>query len=164
MALNNPRDLFLFELCTTYDAENKIGQMRAQAIEQAHDQNLVEELRKEQAMGERKIRNLEGCFQALGVSREDIPCLAIDGMLAEFRQFIQQNPSPDVLDMYIVGAANKAASLMSATYQCLMDKATLMGQTQCAQLLQTNMVQVDEAKGCLERIGHEISERTLAPA
>jgi ferritin-like metal-binding protein YciE len=164
MALNNPTDLFLYELSATYDAENKITQMRGQIAGQVRDESLSQELRNEQAKGQQKIENLDGCFQAMGASRQDVPCLAVDGMAAEFQQFMRQEPSPEVLDMFTVGGELKISNFQSATYKGLVDKATLMGQTECAQFLQTNLVQVDEAAGCFERLGHEISQRALAPA
>lgn len=164
MAINSPTDLFLYELSVTYDAENKINQMRGEAAGMVRNENLAQELRNEQSKGQQKIANLDSCFQALGASRQDIPCLTVDGMRAEFQQFANQQPSPDVLDMCVVGKELKTSSMMSGTYQGLVDKATLMGQTSCAQFLQSNLVQVDEAKGRVQRLGHDISQQALAPA
>ncbi|MCW2904350.1 MAG: hypothetical protein JWO67_6615 [Streptosporangiaceae bacterium] len=164
MAINNPTDLFLYELCATYDAENKITQMRGELAGQIRDESLSQELRNEQAKGQQKISNLDACFQAMGATRQDVPCLAVDGMIAEFNQFIRQEPSPEALDMFTVGKELKISSFQGATYKGLVDKSTLMGQTQCAQHLQTNLVQVDEAAGRFERLGHDISQRALAPA
>jgi ferritin-like metal-binding protein YciE len=164
VALNNPTDLFLYELSATHDADSKITRMRGEIAGMVRDESLSQQLRNEQAKGEQKIRNLDACFQALGASRQDVPCLAVDGMVAEFQQFMRQEPSPEVIDMFTVGSELKISSFQSATYKGLVDKATLMGQTQCAQFLQTNLVQVDEAAGCFERLGHDISQRSLAPA
>lgn len=162
MALNNPADLFLYELSSTYDAETKINQMRGEIAGQVRDETVAQEFRKEQEKGQLKISNLDACFQALGTTRQEIPCLPVDGMRAEFQRLIGQQPSPQVLEMYAVGSELKVASFMSATYKGLVDKAMLMGQTQCAQLLQTNMVQVDETAGRFERLSHDISQRVLA--
>jgi ferritin-like metal-binding protein YciE len=164
MALNNPTDLFLYELSATYDAENKITQMRGEIAGQVRDETLAQELRNQQAKGQQKVANLDACFQAMGASRQDVPCLAVDGMRAEFQQFMGQQPSPEVLDMCTVGKELKISSFQSATYKGLVDKATLMGQPQCAPLLQTNLVLVDEAAGRFARLGHDISQRALAPA
>ncbi|MHA6793501.1 YciE/YciF ferroxidase family protein [Pseudonocardia bannensis] len=161
MALSNPADLFLYELSACYDAENKDTRMKGQIAGQIREGTLAQELRNEQTKGQQKIKNLDACFQALGASRQDVPCLAVDGMQSEFQQFMEQQPAPEVFEMYTVGAALKLAAFQSASYKGLVDKAMLMGQTQCAQLLQTNLVQVDESAGHFERLGHEVSQQTL---
>jgi hypothetical protein len=43
----------------------------------------------------------------------------------------------------------------------MVDKAVLMAEAQCAQILQTNLVQEENA-ATLERISHELSERVMA--
>jgi ferritin-like metal-binding protein YciE len=164
VALNNPADLFMYELSAIYDAETKDTQMKGEIAGQIREGALAQDLRNEQTKGQQKIKNLDGCFQALGAPRQDVPCLAVDGMRAEFQQFMGQQPSPEVLEMYTVGASLKFAAFQSASYQGLVDKAMLMGQNQCAQLLQTNMVQVDESAGHFERLSHEISSKTLVGA
>jgi hypothetical protein len=39
-----------------------------------------------------------------------------------------------------------------------------MNQTQCAQILQTNLVMKEESAGHFERISHEMSQRVLTAA
>jgi ferritin-like metal-binding protein YciE len=64
--------------------------------------------------------------------------------------------------MFVLGCAMKVEHYEIATYRGLVDKAMLMGETECAQTLQTNLVQEEEAAGKLERISHDMSQRMLA--
>jgi ferritin-like metal-binding protein YciE len=164
MAINTPADLFLWELSGQYDAEKKSTQMLGEIIGQVRSSGAAEVLRSLEQQGQVKIRNLEGCFQAIGTQPREIPCRAVDGMRAEFQEFLSQGPSPECIEMYSVGAALKLSHFGQASYKGLVDKSVLMGETACAQLLQTNLVMKEEGSGALIRISHDMSQRVLATA
>ena len=67
MPIDNPSDLFLWELSGAYDAERKTNQMLGDAINDTQDGNVTQLLRIELQETEQKIRNLDACFQDLGV-------------------------------------------------------------------------------------------------
>jgi ferritin-like metal-binding protein YciE len=162
MALSNPSDLFLYELATAYDAERKGTQLLGEAVARLGDGDVARTIQTQAQDGQQKIRNLEACFQVLGTRPQAIPSATIDGMRAEFQAFSGLDPTPEVMALYSLGAANKLAHLGLGDYRGLVDKAMLMGQTQCAQMLQDNLVMKEESAGRLERHGHEISQRMLA--
>ena len=163
MALNNPTNLFLYELASMYDAEKKSGQLLSDTAGQVQDGNLAQLLRGQEQESQQKVNNLEACFRALGIQPQAVPCAAIDGMRSEFETFANQQPSPDVWQMYTLGAALRLSHFGIASYRDLVDKAMLMGETECAQMLQSNLVQKEESAGRLERINHEVSQRVLTP-
>src|SRR6266536_1077460 len=144
MALNSPADLFLYELSGIRDAER------------------TETLREQQQKSAQKVNDIEACFRVLGTSPQEVPCAPVDGMRTEFETFLNQQPAPEVLELYTLGTAMKLASFGVAGYKELVDKSVLMGETQCAQILQTNLVQKEEDAGRLERISHDMSQRVLA--
>jgi ferritin-like metal-binding protein YciE len=164
MAINSPADLFLYELSGMHDAEKKKATWKGEIVGQVRDGNLQQVVRIEQQEAQNKVKNLEGCFKALGTQPRDVPCLAVDGMRAEFQQFMSQNPSPETMQMYAVGSMIKSGHFGIGTYKGLIDKAMLMGDTRCGQLLQSNLVIDEESTGRLERIGHEMSMRVMATA
>lgn len=164
MALNNPSDLFLYELSGIYDAEKKTSAWKDEIVGQIRDDNLQQLIRVEQQQGQQRVKNLEACFQALGTQPRDVPCLTIDGMRADFQQFIRQQPSPERLATYAVGCLAKMSHFGVGSYKVLVDEATTMGQSQCAQMLQSNLVMKEEGTGRLERISHEMNRRVMATA
>jgi ferritin-like metal-binding protein YciE len=163
MPLNNATNLFLYELASMYDAERKSGQLLADTVGQVQDSDLARILQDQQQESQEKVNNLEACFRALGIQPQAVPCSAIDGMRTEFETFANQQPSPDVWQMYTLGAAMKLSHFGIASYRELVDKAMLMGETECAQMLQTNLVQKEASAGQLERLNHEVSQRVLTP-
>ena len=85
-------------------------------------------------------------------------------MRTEFQAFRRLDPSQEVMEMYSLGTARKLAHFGLGDYKGLVDKAMLLGQTQCAQLLQTNLVMKEEGVGRLERTGHEAGMRMVGAA
>jgi ferritin-like metal-binding protein YciE len=164
MAINSPADLFLYELSGMHDAEKKSTAWKGEVAGQVRDTNLSQIMRIEEQEGQQKVKNLQSCFQALGTQPRDVPCLAVDGMRAEYQQFMSQQPSPEALEMYTVGSMLKLSHFGLGSYKGLVDKAMIMGETQCAQILQTNLVRNEESTGRLERISHDMSQRVMATA
>jgi ferritin-like metal-binding protein YciE len=162
MALNSPKDLFEYELSGMYDGEQKIAQMLNEVAGQVEDQNLAQLLRTHEQETRQQIINLEQCFQALGSQPQPVTCAGIEGIRREYQEVVSQQPSPDVLTLFVLGGAMKVEHYEIATYRGLVDKAMLMGETQCAQILQTNLVEEEETAGKLERLSHEMSQRMLA--
>ena len=163
MPLNNATNLFLYELACLYDAERKSGQLLADTVGQVQDSDLVQLLQDNQRESQEKVSNLEACFRAMGIQPQAVPSAAIDGMRSEFETFASQQPSPDVWQMYTLGAAMKLSHLGIASYRELVDKAMLMGETECAQMLQSNLVQKEADAGLLEKMNHQVSQRVLTP-
>lgn len=161
MALDNPADLFLYELSGMYDAERKSNQLVGEILGQAEQSPLAQILRAQQQQGQQKIQNLESCFSVMETEPREVPCMTLDGMRAEFQAFTDQRPSTEALEIYTVDAETKLAHFGIAGYRGLIDKALLMGEMQCAQILQTNLVQKQENAGTFERISHELGQRVV---
>ena len=62
MAIDNPSDLFLYELSGMYDAERKSNHLVGEMLGQAEHSPLAQILRAQQQQGQQKIQNLETCF------------------------------------------------------------------------------------------------------
>jgi ferritin-like metal-binding protein YciE len=164
VALNDPLDLFQYEVSGMYDAEHKIAEMLGEMAGQIQDGTLAQTLRTDAQKARQKISGLEQCFTAMGIQAQRVPCPPIDGMRQDMQQVMAQSPSPDVLSMKAVGTAMKVAHFEIASYRGLVDKAVLMGDTVCSQILQNILIQVEETAATHERLSHDMSQRVLAAA
>ncbi|GII26375.1 YciE/YciF ferroxidase family protein [Planosporangium mesophilum] len=164
MAIQSSRDLFIQELSGCYDSQKKTAEWKGQLVNQIRDTNLQQLIRTEQQQGQQMVRNMESCFEALGAQPQGVRCLATDGMLTEYQKFMGQNPPPDTADMATVNLMVKAGNYERGCYTNLVDMAMTMGETRCAQLLQTNLVMMDESKGRVERASHDMRQRVMATA
>jgi ferritin-like metal-binding protein YciE len=161
MALDNPADLFLYELSGMYDAERKSNQLVGEILGRTEQSPLAQILRAQQQQGQQKIQNIETCFAMMEAEPAEVPCATVDGMRAEFQAFAEQRPSMEAMEIFTVDAETRLAHLGIAGYHGLIDKALLMGEMQCAQILRTNLVQKQENAGTFERISHELGQRVV---
>lgn len=164
MALNNPKDLFLYELAAMRNAEISSGQMLGWAAGQVRNPELAQLLRTQEQESQQQLKSIESCFQALGASAIDVPSQTVDGMRSGLEDFVALQPSPEVLELFTLGAAMRLAHFGIASYRGLVSRAVVMGESHCADKLQTNLVQKEENAGRLERVGHELHERVFATA
>jgi ferritin-like metal-binding protein YciE len=164
MALNNPRDLFLYEMAGMYDAETKSKDLLGQMAGQVQEPTTADTLRLHLEDGQQKIRNLEQCFEAMGASPQRVPCAVMDGMQADAQQFMSQNPSPDLVTAFALGTAMKMDHYAQAAYAGLVDKAISMGEARVADSLQTNKLQAKDGATTAERLAHDLDQRMMAAA
>jgi ferritin-like metal-binding protein YciE len=164
MAINGPADLFLYELSGMHDAEEKSAAWKGEIADRIRDSTLQQLIRAEQQESQQRTKNLEECFHAVGARPRAVPCVAIEGMRAEYQQFLSQQPSPEALEMYSIGFLMKAAHFGVGSYRGLVDKALLMGEIRCAQILKGNLVLKEEDTGRLERISHAMNRQVMATA
>ncbi|MBV2363998.1 ferritin-like domain-containing protein [Streptomonospora nanhaiensis] len=164
MRLKEPKDLFLFELSAIYTGEKAIAEMLKDVAGDVDNDNLAKMLKAHQRETKDQAKMLESCFQHLGESPMDVPCGVIDALRAEYREFVSQKPSPQVLTMFALGGALKVEHFEIATYRGLVDKAMMMGDTELAQNLKTILNQEEETAGKLERFANELDHKVLVPA
>ena len=156
MAMHSPKDLFIHELSDIFDAEQKLSKMLPTLAQQSNHPEVKEAFEQHEAETLQQISNLEQCFHALGVTPETSPCQAVTGMKAEHDSFLKEKPSADILTLYNLGAGAKSEHYEIASYQGLIEQATLMGQMQCVQLLEQNLRQEEAMAEKVTQLSHKI--------
>jgi ferritin-like metal-binding protein YciE len=156
MAMQSTHELFIHELQDMYDAEHKISGILNQQIQETQDEEIKNRLATHLQETQKQTKNLEKCFQDLSESPQPSPCFAMDGIKKEHDAFLKENPSPDVLTLFNIGAANKVEFYEIASYEGLIDKSTVMGHNTCTRLLRENL---DQEKAMAESL--TLFSRTL---
>ena len=161
MPLHGPTELFVYELSAMFDGEKKMAEILEQASTEVDDDRLAALLRAHLQQTQQQADNLQQCFDLLAETPWEVSCAAIDGIRQEYENIRADGPSAEVLAMFLVGSAVKAEHYEIAGYRELVDKALLMGEAECALLLQNNLVQEEETATRLERLNHDMNERVL---
>lgn len=162
--MQNPQDLFLYELSGTLDAERKIAEMLPLMANQVNDDKLKQGMMAHERETQQQIRNVEQAIQRLGGSPMQVDCHAVDGMRAEFEAFREQRPSPEAMAMFVLGAAQKTEHFEMATYRGLVEKAEMMGNTEVARLLRENLQQEETMAQRVEQGARDLGRRILQHA
>lgn len=144
-------DLFDHELRATYDAAKKMEKALGRISSICRNPRLVEDLSRHRAVAENQVERLERAFSLIDRKARRRPCTGINGLIEELSQFLDQNPSSEVLDVYAGRLAGRLWQYLSGSYETLIDLARLLD--------------IDEAAGIflggiaeLQRVREELQE------
>jgi ferritin-like metal-binding protein YciE len=100
-------------------------------------------------MTQRQVERLEDVFEALGKPAKAKTCKAMQGLLEEAKEIMEEDASDAVLDAGIIAAAQKVEHYEIASYGTVRTWARLCGQEEAANLLQETL---DEESQTDERL------------
>jgi ferritin-like metal-binding protein YciE len=128
-------ELFIHGLTDILDGEQQL----VDALETLADDSTNTQLKKAFEMHRREtvrqIERLNQCFELLGEAPEQSECKGLKGLIEEKQAFSEEDPEPDILDIFDVGAAIKAETYEICEYKSLISMAREMKHTKVAQLL-----------------------------
>lgn len=163
MSMQSPKDLFVYQLQDIYDAEQKIAQSLPLMAKEVQNQQVRSAFEQHVQETRQQISNLEQCFQELGVKPEKMACQTLTGLKQEHDNLLKERPSEDLLAMFNLDNVAKAEHYEIASYKALIEKANLIGQKECTQLLQQNLQQTEAMVRKIETLGRQISQQMVSP-
>ena len=159
MAIENPRDLFLYDLRSMYDLEQKMVELLPVLAQECMDNAAREAFVTHEAETRQHVLNLEQCFQILGGQPATQENNAAAGLKKDHDDFLQQQqPPPQAVILYDVRAGYLAESLEIAAYRNLIDAANWLGLSDCVLLMQQNLQQEMNAAQKLSDIAHRYTQ------
>ena len=156
MAIQSPRDLFLYGLCAMYDVERKLDQMLPILAQESLDAQAREAFTQHEQETRQQISNLEQCFQILGSQPMIVENNMVAGLRRDHDTFLQQQPPAQALTMFDLYAGYQSECLEIAGYNSLIDAANSIGLSQCVPLLQQNLQQEIAASQKLAALAHQL--------
>jgi ferritin-like metal-binding protein YciE len=154
-------DLFVHTLRDIYYAENRILKSLPQLIAKATDRHLKKALTDHCEETEEHIRRLERVFDLHGAEATGIDCSAIDGILDEADELLDEVDDKQVLDAAIVSAAQAVEHYEITRYGTLATWARQLGRDDCAAIL---VATLHEEKRADELLTHVATSRVNAEA
>ncbi len=129
------RDLLTMELQDTYSAETQILDALPQMMEAATNPKLKQAFQEHLQVTQRQVERLEEVCKMLGVEPEGETCEAMEGLVEEGEEIIDELDEGPVLDAALIGAAQKVEHYEMAAYGTLTAMLKAMGETKAADLL-----------------------------
>jgi ferritin-like metal-binding protein YciE len=163
-AIQSPRDLFYYDLCAMYDAEQKLVQVLPQLAQECQDNQAREAFTQHEQETRQHVRNLEQCFQILGSQPMALENHTINGLKQDHDTFVQQQPPREALTMFDIDASYQGEHIEMAAYHRLIDTANSMGLQQCVQLFQQNLQQDEAEAKKLATIAHQLNQQVTVSA
>ncbi len=152
MAVKTMEDLFIDTLKDIYYAEKQILKALPTMVKKATDARLKDALATHREETEGQIARLERVFKLMDVPAKGKKCDAIEGIIAEAKQHMQEIEDDLVLDAGMIGSAQAVEHYEITRYGTLIAWAKRIGREKAIPLLEANLAQEKNADALLSKI------------
>jgi ferritin-like metal-binding protein YciE len=139
MSEKDLNDLFVDTLKDIYYAEKQIYKSLPKMAKAAASDQLREAFEKHHDETEGQIERLEKIFELLGKPARGKKCDAIEGILDEGKEVMDEYEDTPALDAGLLAAAQAVEHYEISRYGTLVAWANQLGRSDCANLLQQNL-------------------------
>jgi ferritin-like metal-binding protein YciE len=156
---NNLQELLVEELRDIYHAEGQLLKALPKMAKAASSERLKEAFERHLEETEQQIERLERAFEVLGEPVKGKKCQAMEGLIAEGKEIIEEHSESPMLDAALICAAQKVEHYEIASYGTICTWADLLGLDELSDLLKETL---DEEKTTDEMLT-EIAESEINP-
>ncbi|GEO14021.1 ferritin-like domain-containing protein [Microvirga aerophila] len=160
MAEKDLKALFLHQLKDTYFAENAILKALPQMAEAAQSEELKGALAVHLKETEGQVKRLEQVFQLLGEEPAGVECKAIQGIIEEGQEILEEFRDGEALDAGLIAAAQAVEHYEITRYGTLLAWAKQLGLSEAEGLIQETLVEEENTDQLLS----ELAEDAINPA
>jgi ferritin-like metal-binding protein YciE len=155
MTVKSMQDLLLEELRDIYHAEKQLVRALPKMAKAAHSDRLRTAFEDHLEETNVHVERLEQAFEQLDARKRGKRCEAMEGLIDEARELMEEVKTPEVLDVALIGGAQKVEHYEIATYGSLHALAEALGETELAKLLATTLEEEKAADAKLNKIALE---------
>jgi ferritin-like metal-binding protein YciE len=148
------------ELKDIYSAEKQLLKALPKMAKKASSDELRAALEEHLTVTEGQVTRLEEVFEALGKTAKAKTCKAMQGLIEEATEIMEEDADDAVMDAGIIAAAQKVEHYEIASYGTVRTWAKLCGEEDAAELLQQTLDEETEADQNLT----ELAESFVNPA
>ena len=158
-------DLFLDGLKDIYYAEKKITKALPKMAKGAESDEVTAAFEKHLAETEAQVERLEQVFDILGKPARGKTCPAIDGILEEGEEIMQDYKGAPALDAGLVAAAQAVEHYEIARYGTLIAWGEQLGMSEAVELLKATLNEEEATDEALSALGEGgVNERAMQEA
>jgi ferritin-like metal-binding protein YciE len=157
MSLKTMRDLFVQELKDLYSAENQLTKALPKMAKGASAGDLQAAFEHHLEQTKEHVQRLETIFERLEVSPRGKKCKAMEGLIEEGKELLQEDSEEGVLDAALIAAAQRVEHYEIAGYGCARTFARMLGDEEAAALLQQTLDEEAET----DRKLTDLAERSI---
>jgi len=158
--LTSPRELLIEELKDLYSAENQLIKALPHMVKAANSDELKAAFQNHLKQTNRHVDRLVHIMEQLGESPRGKKCKAMEGLVKEGKEMIEEEGEPAVLDLGLIGAAQKVEHYEIAGYGCARTLAELIGEPRIAKALQQTLNEEGETDKLLTEVAMGLNVET----
>jgi ferritin-like metal-binding protein YciE len=152
-------ELFLDQLRDLYSAETQLTKALPEMAEAANDPTLKQGFQTHLEETKGHVRRLEQIFEALNEKPTGKTCQAMEGLIKEGKETINENATPEVKDAALISAGQRVEHYEMAGYGTVRTYADLMGHSDAVSLLQQTLDEESETNKKLTAASEKLNLR-----
>jgi ferritin-like metal-binding protein YciE len=152
MALNSLDELMLKEIRDLYSAEKQLTKALPKMAKAAASKELRKAFESHLKETETHVERLESIFEELGKSSRGPKCAAMEGLVKEGAEILEEEGEAAVIDAALIGAAQRVEHYEIAGYGVARTFARLLGYDSIADTLQQTLDEEGAADKKLTKI------------
>lgn len=149
MARTTVDDLFIHELSDVYSAEKQITKALPRLARAATNPLLKEAFTSHLEETQGQIERIDQLVEKAGLKLKRMKCAAMEGLVEESKELLEEIEKGEVLDAALIGACQKVEHYEIASYGTLISMAKHLGMSDAAKLLAETLA---EEKGADEKL------------
>lgn len=163
MTVKTMDDLFVETLKDIYYAEKHILKALPGMVKKAGSKKLRDALETHRQETEGQIERLEQVFKVFDLAPRGKKCEAIEGIIAEAKEHMEDIEDPKVLDAGMIGSAQAVEHYEITRYGTLIAWARQLGRNDVIEPLEANLEQEKHADQLLSEIAESsVNEKAAA--
>lgn len=158
------QDLFIHELSDIYSAEKQLTRALPKMARAASAAKLAEAFTSHLEETRGQVERIDRIVDASGLRLKRIKCAAMEGLVEEGRDVIEEVEKGPVLDAALIAAAQKVEHYEIASYGTLCTFAKQLGQAEALTLLKETLAEEKAADEKLSTLALEQANAKAARA
>lgn len=155
--VKNLQDFLIEELKDIYSAEKQITKALPKMIKAATSDELKEAFQNHLDETTEQINRLEKISEIVGKNLTGKKCKAMEGLVGEGREIIEEEMDSDVRDVALIAAGQKVEHYEIASYGCARTYARLLEHSEVEELLQETLDEEGNANKLLTEISESLN-------
>jgi ferritin-like metal-binding protein YciE len=155
--LNSLHDLYVEQLKDLYDAEHQLIKALPKMAKAASSDELREAFEEHLETTKEHARRIETIFEGMGEKAKGQKCKAMEGLVKEGSEVIEEDMEDGVKDAALIAAAQRVEHYEMAGYGCVRTYASLLGESKAAGLLEKTLQEEKAADETLGGIAEQIN-------
>lgn len=162
---NGLEELFVDHLKDVYYAEKKILKALPKMAKAAQSPDVAQAFEKHLTETEGQVDRLEQVFELIGKPARGKTCPAIDGIIEEGSEVIEEYKGEPAIDAGLVAAAQAVEHYEIARYGTMVAWAEQLGMADAAKLLKATLAEEEKTDEALSQLGEGgANERAMQKA
>ena len=162
--LKNLEDFLIDELKDLYSAEKQLLKALPKMAKAATSEELKQAFTDHLEETEKHVTRLEEISNIIGKGLTGKKCKAMEGLVEEGKELMEEDATPEVMDVALICAAQKVEHYEIASYGCAVTYARLLEMSDVEQLLNATLDEEKNADEKLSDIADELNAEAMAPA